>query len=201
MPKNAVCDYEGCDIRAKYGSPQEEPRRCDSHILEGMMINPKTICDVHVTNDNGDQFPCGQQAIYGNRYAPKRCEYHKAAYTLNHVVNGKKCTTCGTVNLLTLAGVCLNDQKCFQRKYREMMEPLRKKQAEEDKMTTNRLIEENEKNDDHQANGKAGGLLCGIYKTINENENEQLQKPPPRTSAKPRKYTKDTKENKKGHFL
>eukprot|EP00959_Pyramimonas_sp_CCMP1952_P335121 7017339-Pyramimonas_sp.AAC.1 len=126
MPKFPKCDFKGCDFQAKFGLPGKAPRRCDSHILHGMMIFPDTKCDVQVKTDMGELIPCGKQAFFGNRHKPKRCEEHKAAYTQNHVVNGK-CNSCGTINLLTLVGVCLNVQKCEQR----LLRPQREAKAKE----------------------------------------------------------------------
>lgn len=197
MPKFPKCDFEGCDIPAKYGMPGLIPRRCDSHIIKGMMIFPETKCAVQVKDkDTGKMIPCGKQAIFGDRHKPKRCDTHKSAYTINHIVNNT-CGNCGTVNLLTLRGTCINPHRCSQRVLRPIMEEknreLEAKRQEEEKK---RLEQEKDKPQPPAPKkytyrktapvfpfSPVGPVKCGPQEPIQEPEEKKR-------NAKPRKFTK-----------
>lgn len=218
MTKFPKCEIEACTIPAKYGMPGETHRRCDSHQLRGMMLYPDTRCSVQVERD-GQRVPCGEQAIFGDRHTPKRCDDHKSAYIVNHIAN-KTCSTCGTFNILTLRGTCLNTQRCSQRVLHEIMKEKHKEIEARNKEEKDKRKEEDKQQAatpkrryTRRTNGPVfpfsvvgpiGGHQGAQTRPIETSK--MIVKPPdappppppvpdveetkPRKSAKPRKYTK-----------
>eukprot|EP00959_Pyramimonas_sp_CCMP1952_P416360 8722978-Pyramimonas_sp.AAC.1 len=206
MPKFPKCEFEGCDSHAKFGTPGQPPRRCDSHLVRGMMIFPETKCAVQVKGEHERLVTCNKQAFFGDRHKPKRCDMHKAAYTINHVANDA-CCTCGTVNLLTLRGTCLNPQKCYQRimhqklleVQREILENEKKRMEEEEKEALkDKPLPPAKKKYTYKTRpvvlpfSPNGPVRCGpVESTQTQVESTQTQKEPvEKRSAKPRTYTK-----------
>eukprot|EP00976_Prorocentrum_cordatum_P086649 1186582-Prorocentrum_minimum.AAC.3 len=102
---------EPCVLKPCYGRPGKKPSRCANHVVKGMMFNPMTMCGIK---------GCEEVATIGNFNKPIRCEKHKGAYDVDHVLKDK-CTRCGSVSLLTIMKACHFRQKCFQYEMQKKM--------------------------------------------------------------------------------
>ena len=94
--KHKRCSETGCNIRPNYGLPGHQATRCKTHILEGMISQPKRLC---YTKD------CRNIAIYGIGKA-RNCEIHKCDTDINLIE--RRCISCGLLNILDGNNKCYN---------------------------------------------------------------------------------------------
>ena len=92
--KSKRCGFEGCTVRAWYGTPGIGPEKCAEHRLAGMSTRPNARCNV-----------CKEPATRGSADGkPVRCAGHSLPGDLNLVE--RRCAECGLLWVLDRRGYC-----------------------------------------------------------------------------------------------
>ena len=92
--KHKTCEHGDCMIRPNFGIPGQHKIRCKSHILPGMISNPKRKCVA---------IKCKNPALYGI-CKPEHCEDHKHDDEINWVE--RECVSCGLTYILNKQEKC-----------------------------------------------------------------------------------------------
>jgi hypothetical protein len=93
------CVEHGCCKRANYALPGVMPSHCLTHKTDGMMRDPRRLCQ------GTEQEECKENATHGID-KPIHCEEH--ASEDEYCLAERRCPQCGSLDILNKQGICVN---------------------------------------------------------------------------------------------